>query len=237
MRQQPYRPANKQVTPPARGEREGSASEREACSFGGEHVDGLTRDPGVAGILQNGAPVRFGIVLTPGAARKSVSAKARTAVVPGSNGARLLPLASVYENPTWEGDADVKAMEAKAQSPGGDALPVSSVASDDDASDDGDAESERLGLLMSKLFMFCKRKLGSSTAVNFLAQSQEVREVSAVGRDPPPPPPISLREYNVQRVGERHRVTACVGSCLRFPTDSYQLMGGQRRPVEMEDAA
>ena len=47
---------------------------------------------------------------------------------------------------------------------------------DTDAADGGD-EDERLGVLMSKLFVFCKRKLGSQTAVSFLSLAQEVREV------------------------------------------------------------
>jgi len=128
------------------------------------------------GILQQGAPIRFGIVLTPGSTRKSFATRRSSAYVSGSGRSRLVPLASVYNDPAWS-DPSVKKLEARAK----ELFDVH--ASSSDISFRGtkltteETEAERLGLLLSKLFIFCKKKAGTSAALNFLALQQEVREV------------------------------------------------------------
>ena len=130
-------------------------------------------------ILQQGAPVRFGLVLTPGVSSASLSVKKGGAYVAGSS--RLKALSAVYEDGAWTADPAATAAEKAAVPPaaatgaatsgGKDGAAAAAAAGGEDES-----ESGRLGLLLTKVFMFLKRKGGASSAARFLGSVQDARQ-------------------------------------------------------------
>ena len=134
-------------------------------------------------IMQQGAPVRFGLVLTPGASTASLkSARAGSSpYAPGS--ARLKALADVYESSEWAADAAAVKAEKAAKAPpeavvGGDKVAAAIKALGGAGGGDGgdDSESARLGVLLTKAFVFLKRKGGRNAASKFLSAVFDARQ-------------------------------------------------------------
>ena len=138
-------------------------------------------------LYQQGAPIRFGVVLAPGASKSTGAAVRASPFEVGSGHTRLHALSDAYDA-AWDADATVaKLTKLAADAPpptvatgggsesgeGSDAgAVVTSVEEDEEAK-----ESAALGLLLTKLFIFCKRKGGNAAAMSFLSLTQEVREV------------------------------------------------------------
>ena len=143
--------------------------------------DGLAALGYMGSLFQQGAPIRFGVVLAPGASRAAKGAKGgarRGTPFEAGSASRLKALASTYDA-AWDADAQVKKLAAAADAapPPADAADAtgSAVALDDE--DEETKASAALGLLLTKLFIFCKRKAGNQAAMSFLALTNEVREV------------------------------------------------------------
>eukprot|EP00962_Isochrysis_galbana_P039843 scaffold14357_cov101-Isochrysis_galbana.AAC.7 len=131
-----------------------------------------------------GAPIRFGLILAPGAAGGrgigSGSAHRPPPLVQGS-ATRLVALESAYANPMWQSAALVSELEGRAASA---AAAGGSTAWGREGGDDGggggsalseeEAGEEALGVLLTKLFLFCRRKLGSGAELRFLELTREV---------------------------------------------------------------
>ena len=140
-------------------------------------------------LYQQGAPIRFGVVLAPGASKSTGAAVRASPFEVGSGHTRLHALSEAYDA-AWDADATVaKLTKLAADAPpptpamatgggggGGEesdaGAVVTSVEEDEEAK-----ESAALGLLLTKLFIFCKRKGGNAAAMSFLSLTQEVREV------------------------------------------------------------
>ena len=90
----------------------------------------------------------------------------------------MLALSAAYEDPAWA-EASVQALEAKAATAEAEGGAGKSGTVEEKELSEEDAEAERLGVLLSKLFIFCKRKAGTNAAINFLALQQEVRARTA----------------------------------------------------------
>lgn len=137
------------------------------------------------GVYQNGAPVRFGVVLAPGASSSSLQTRrTSTYLPPAANAAassRLRDLSAVYEDDAWAADPVAAEMEeaatAAAARAGAGTVGGGAVASGEaKAASSDDDESVRLGFVMTKLFIYLKRKGGTGAAARFLNSVQEARQ-------------------------------------------------------------
>jgi len=132
----------------------------------------------MSSLFQQGAPIRFGVVLAPGASRAGAAkgGARRGSPFEAGSASRLKALRSTYDA-AWDADAQVKKLAAAA-----DAAPPRADAAADAAGgavavDEEDEESKAsaaLGLLLTKLFIFCKRKAGNQAAMNFLSLTNQV---------------------------------------------------------------
>ena len=140
--------------------------------------DGLAALGFMSSLFQQGAPIRFGVVLAPGASRAGAAkgGARRGSPFEAGSASRLKALRSTYDA-AWDADAQVKKLAAAA-----DAAPPRADAAADAAGgavavDEEDEESKAsaaLGLLLTKLFIFCKRKAGNQAAMNFLSLTNQV---------------------------------------------------------------
>jgi hypothetical protein len=135
---------------------------------------------------KQGAPIRFGLILAPGAtagrgtAGSSAGAPRLPPLLHGS-ATRLAALESAYAHPAWQAAARVGELEVRAAA----AVAGGSAAWGGEGGNAGvggapalsqeDAEEEALGLLLTKLFLFCRSKLGAAAAMRFLELTREVR--------------------------------------------------------------
>ncbi len=142
--------------------------------------DGLAALGYMGGLYQQGAPIRFGVVLAPGASRGAIAARRASPLEPGA-ASRLKALRRTYDA-DWEADKQLAPLVSRADAAPS-ALGDGGAAGDEggevaEAEVDEAAEAQAaLGLLLTKLFIFCKRKAGNAVAMMFLALTQEVREV------------------------------------------------------------
>ena len=142
--------------------------------------DGLAALGYMGSLFQQGAPIRFGVVLAPGASSAGAAkggARRGTPFEAGS-ASRLKALRSTYDA-AWDADAQVKKLAAVADAapPPADAADAAGGAVAVDDEDEESKASAALGLLLTKLFIFCKRKAGNQAAMSFLALTNQVREV------------------------------------------------------------
>jgi hypothetical protein len=129
--------------------------------------------------------VRFGVVFAPGASTASLTTKKASPYIAPADGAapsaRLRDLSSVYEAAAWAADPVASALEAAATGKagaGGDKAASGAVAGG--ASADAD-DAVTLGFLLTKCFIYLKRKAGTNAAARFLSGVQ-------VSRTPKPNP-------------------------------------------------
>ena len=123
-------------------------------------------------VFQQGAPVRFGLVLVPGISTASLGTRKASAYVPGTS--RLRDLASVYDSDAWKVDAVASAAEKAAKAPAEEA--AAAAVSGGGGSGEDESDAVRLGTLMTKIFIFLKKKAGTSSAARFLGGVQDARQ-------------------------------------------------------------
>ena len=173
----------------------------------------------MADLFAQGIPIRFAVVLAPGASRRKLGVTRPSPYEPGSRRSRLASLAGVYAEEGWRSDRHVAELTA--------ALPPETDADADGTADGAKAaaaaktaDDADLGLALTKLFFFCKRKLGSAAAMRFLAATREAREVGGGFFGPPEVEP--LEAGHLREAIER----ASAATRKQLPVSSYALVSG-----------
>ena len=140
------------------------------------------------GVYMNGAPVRMGLVLTPSVSTASLATTRTSPYLPAGAGAsaslRLRDLSTVYEDEAWASDPAAKAAEAAGASGAGaagvDAAAAGATGGDSVVSrgaiSDEEYEAARVGVLLTEVFHFVRKKGGSSSAARFLNGISEARQ-------------------------------------------------------------
>jgi hypothetical protein len=145
----------------------------------------------VTDLHKQGAPIRFGLILAPGAAggrgaAGGIAGAHRPPPMVQGSATRLAALASAYTHPAWGAADAIKELEARAAAVvGGGGVGAGWGGKDEGGSGGGgggevalseeEEEEEALGMLLTKLFFFCRRKLGASASLRFLELTREVR--------------------------------------------------------------
>ena len=154
------------------------------------------------GLHQNGAPIRIGLILAPGASSSASSSssspstkRASAYLAPNEQQtlkatARLRDLSAVYEEEAWAKDVTAKEAEEKALIVAeGMAVAEEGKASDSSTTSGGgsggvfsgggggeEEEAVRLGWLLTKLFIYLKMRAGTGTAGRFLSGVDQLRQ-------------------------------------------------------------
>ena len=165
-----------------------------------------TPRPRACQVHANGAPVRFGIVLAPGATSTTIASSKASQYLTESGMApiRLRALADIYDWDEWGADDLVKEMEGIAQQNSG--ASGSGVKSRASSSGGVAAASEevRIGRLLTKCFYFIKKKGGSGASMRCEREPE---------REPRLPPqlrrPTLLGVLNSPRAASLHVLRSC----------------------------
>ena len=138
------------------------------------------------GILQQGAPVRFAVVLTRRLSKSLRHVALRRTLTGATRGCWHFP----QRTKTQQAEASVQALEAKAATAEAEGGAGERHCRREGLSEE-DAEAERLGVLLSKLFIFCKRKAGTNAAILPRVQLRCARaQPPPACRTPVPPFPL-----------------------------------------------
>ena len=136
----------------------------------GLHALGFIHD-----VYAQGAPVRLCVVLAPGMSTRRVGVSHPSPYLE-DRPARLRALEGVYELAGWEALAAVEAEAAEAAEARESGGAADGGGLDEDMEKESALEAERLGMLLTKLFIFCKRKVGNQASLRFIGLTREVRE-------------------------------------------------------------